>query len=71
LHGLAIHIGTRRAVLPSEGMEWMGSAEGKDFIRVSSAGWGEASIADGTDRDAALAAMGRTTAFYTGEEPPG
>jgi hypothetical protein len=38
---------------------------------VSSAGWGEASIADGTDRDAAMAAMGRTTAFYTGEQPPG
>jgi uncharacterized protein YndB with AHSA1/START domain len=71
LHGLAIHIGTRRGVLPSEGMEWMGSPEGKDFIRVSSAGWGEASIADGTDRDAAMAAMGRTTAFYTGEQTPG
>ena len=71
LHGLAIHIGTRRAVLPSEGMEWMGSPGGKEFIRVSSAGWGNASIAGGTDRDAALAAMGRTTAFYTGENPAG
>ena len=71
LHGLAIHVGTRRAVLPSEGMEWVASPSGKDFIKVSSAGWGKASVADGTNRDAAIAAMGRTTAFYTGEQPPG
>lgn len=71
LHGLAIHIGTGRAVLPSEGMEWLGSPEGKQFVANSSGGWGRASAADGTDADEASAAAGRTTAAYTGAESPG
>jgi uncharacterized protein YndB with AHSA1/START domain len=71
LHGLAIHIGTGRAVLPSEGMEWLGTPGGRRFIETSSTGWGEASVAGGTDREAAMGAVGRTTAFYTGEQPPG
>ena len=71
LHGLAIHIGTGRAVLPSEGMEWLGSSEGKQFVATSSEGWGKAAAADGADVDEASAAAGRTTAFYTGAESPG
>jgi uncharacterized protein YndB with AHSA1/START domain len=43
------------------------SPGGKAFVTGSSDGWGQASIAAGTDEDAALAAAGRTTAFYTGE----
>jgi uncharacterized protein YndB with AHSA1/START domain len=70
LHGLAIHVGTGRAVLPSEGMESLGTPGGVSFIESSSRGWGDASAAGGTEREAAMAAVGRTTAFYTGTQPP-
>ena len=43
------------------------SPEGKALITGSSEDWGKAAIAAGTDAEAALAAAGRTTAFYTGE----
>lgn len=43
------------------------SPEGKRFMTASSEGWGQASIASGTDAEAARAAATRTTAFYTGE----
>jgi uncharacterized protein YndB with AHSA1/START domain len=43
------------------------SPGGKAFVTGSSEGWGQASIAAGTDKEAALAAARRTTAFYTGE----
>ena len=38
-------------------------------MTLSSERWGEASIAAGTDAEAARAAAGRTTAFYTGAPP--
>lgn len=43
------------------------SPGGKTFVTGSSEGWGQASIAAGTDKEAALAAANQTTAFYTGE----
>ena len=43
------------------------SADGKALLTGSSEGWGEASIAAGTDPEAARAAARQTTAFYTGE----
>ena len=46
---------------------FFGSPVGKAFIVGSSERWGQASILAGTDNEAALAAAGRTTAFYTGE----
>jgi uncharacterized protein YndB with AHSA1/START domain len=45
---------------------WQLSDVGREFARLSSDRWGEASIASGTDPDAARAAADRTTAFYTG-----
>ena len=51
---------------PEAGMAWAGSEDGKRFMALSSAGWGTASIAAGTDEAAARAAAERTTAFYTG-----
>jgi uncharacterized protein YndB with AHSA1/START domain len=54
---------------PSEAAAWGMSEEGKDFIRRSSEGWGQASVAAGTEPNAARAAAQRTTAFYTGEAP--
>ena len=42
--------------------------DGKALIVGSSAGWGRAAEAAGTDREVARAAAQRTTAFYTGDE---
>jgi uncharacterized protein YndB with AHSA1/START domain len=46
---------------------WQASDEGRRFVTLSSERWGEASIAAGTDPDAAHAAAGRTTDAYTGQ----
>ena len=66
LAGLALHIEYPDEPKPDE-MEFVTSPEGKAFIRGSSEAWGQAAVAAGTDPDAASAAVGRTTAFYTGE----
>lgn len=54
------------AIAGPEGMAWAASEDGKRLMALSSESWGEASIAGGTDAEAARAAAGRTTAFYTG-----
>jgi uncharacterized protein YndB with AHSA1/START domain len=46
---------------------WLVTPEGADFIRRSSEAWADASIAFGTDAEAAHAAAARTTDFYTAE----
>jgi hypothetical protein len=48
----------------------VGSAEGREFISLSSEQWCQASIAAGTPVPGAQAAAGRTVAFYTGAEQP-
>ena len=68
--GLELHLATNAPVNPTEVDAWSTSPEGKEFVRLSSEGWGSASIASGTDPAAAQAAMDRTTAFYTGDEHP-
>ena len=50
---------------------WTTKGPGRDYVRLSSEDWGRAAIASGVDRDEALAAVGRTTAFYTGTPDPG
>jgi uncharacterized protein YndB with AHSA1/START domain len=67
--GLGRHLETGAVVDPQAAMAWMGSPEGKEFMRRSSDSWCAASIAAGTDPAAARAAAVRTTAFYTGESP--
>ena len=64
--GLALHIADPSAPKPDE-MEFAFSPEGRAFITGSSQGWAQAAIAAGTKAEAAQAAAGRTTAFYTGE----
>lgn len=71
LYGLAKHITTGASAIPSEGLAWLGSDEGKAFVRGSSNDWGRASIASGTDEAAARAAAARTTAAYTGAPAEG
>ena len=68
LSGLDEHFSPAPAVVPETAEAWILSEEGKDFTRRSSAAWCEASIALGTDREAARAAAGRVAAFYTGED---
>lgn len=67
LLGLDQHLSTDAAVSPETAAEWIASDEGRAFVNRSSDAWCDASIAAGTDADAARAAAQRTTAFYTGE----
>jgi uncharacterized protein YndB with AHSA1/START domain len=68
LLGLSLYL-TSPADLPErDAVEaWQTSAEGREFARLSSERWAQASIAAGTDPAQAQAAADRTTDFYTGE----
>lgn len=66
--GLERHLATGENLDPEEWMAWLGSDEGRAFLRASSDAWGEADIAWGADPSAARACAERTWAFYTGEE---
>jgi len=70
LFGLEQHFSTGESVDPSSAEAWIASDEGRSFVRQTSDAWCAASIAAGTDPAAARAAADRTTAFYTGEDPP-
>jgi uncharacterized protein YndB with AHSA1/START domain len=67
LLGLAEHLTQGAAFDHEEGEMWGMSDQGKAFIRQSSDGWCDASIAAGTDAGEARAAAAQTTAFFTGE----
>ncbi|MDH6465029.1 uncharacterized protein YndB with AHSA1/START domain [Micromonospora sp. A200] len=67
LLGLASHLAADGSgISPEQAEAWMGSEEGRRFVTLSSESWGKASVAAGTDPEAARAATARTTAFYTG-----
>ena len=66
--GLALHLSGRDEMPdPAAAAAWQTSDEGRTFSTLSSEGWGEASIAAGTDPDEARAAAQRTTDAYTGQ----
>lgn len=67
LLGLARHLshGPATGEAP-DGASWMASAEGREFMRLSNAGWRDADIESGTDAATAGAAAERTLAAYTG-----
>src|SRR5215471_4897685 len=69
LMGLALHLASGERRDPAEAAAWSASEDGRRFMSLSSAMWGDASIAAGTDPAEAQAAAGRTTAAYTGTEP--
>jgi uncharacterized protein YndB with AHSA1/START domain len=71
LVGLGEHLSSGASVEPAEAMAWLGSDQGKAFVRSCSDGWRDAAIADGDEPGAAQAAAARTTAAYTGEPDPG
>ena len=66
LLGIANHVDTGATIDPREAMAWLGSENGRDFVRRSSDDWCRASIDAGTNPAAARAAAARTTAAYTG-----
>ncbi|MFN8526583.1 MAG: SRPBCC family protein [Chloroflexota bacterium] len=67
LSGLGKHLASGEPNNAAEFMAWMGTPQGKQFIKVSSDAWCEAAIAGGEGTDAARAAAERTRAAYTGE----
>jgi uncharacterized protein YndB with AHSA1/START domain len=71
LIGLLLHTGGADTVDPAAVEAWTVSDDGRAFITQSSERWRDASIAAGTDSDAAREAGDRTTAAYTGEAPGG
>jgi uncharacterized protein YndB with AHSA1/START domain len=67
LFGLAGHLSAGPAVTPGAGAAWLASAEGSQFVSLSSDRWSAANAAAGTDEAAARAAADRTTAAYTAQ----
>ncbi len=68
LMGLARHLENPSATRPPEGdPEWGASPDAKRFMKLSSAGWGEAAISAGEDATHAREAAERTRKFYSGE----
>jgi uncharacterized protein YndB with AHSA1/START domain len=61
LLGLALHL---RGGSVGDPEAWQLSAEGREFATRSSEAWGTASMAAGTDPEAAARAVANTTAFY-------
>jgi uncharacterized protein YndB with AHSA1/START domain len=67
LLGLSLHLESgSQPVDPAEVEAWMMSDDGKRFVRASSTGWKDASVAAGTNAAEAETAAERTTAFYIG-----
>jgi uncharacterized protein YndB with AHSA1/START domain len=65
--GLAGHLGAvAEPVDPSEAMAWLGSEQGRLFLRLSSDAWVAAAIADGTDPAVARERGDRAYGAYTG-----
>lgn len=69
LLGLGHHLSSGAAVDPAEADAWTTSPEGQRFITSVSDAWVEASIAYGSDAEAARTAGGNATAFYAGALP--
>jgi uncharacterized protein YndB with AHSA1/START domain len=70
LMGLGRYLAGGAAVDPKEAMAWLGSADGKAFVRASSEDWCRAAIASGADEAVAKASAQRTLAAYTGTPAP-
>lgn len=71
LLGLQTHVASGWSKPPEADAEWTQTEEYRSFVRASSAGWRDASIAAGTDPAVAGPAADTTTTFYLGEAPAG
>jgi uncharacterized protein YndB with AHSA1/START domain len=68
LLGLGLYLAGSADLPERDAIEaWQLSDVGREFTKLSSARWAEASIAAGTDAAAAQAAAARTTDFYTAD----
>lgn len=63
--GLSLHLASGQAVDAQKVMAWTISAEGLEFMRLSSERWYEANVAAGENETVARAQADRTTAAYT------
>ncbi|MBN9110597.1 MAG: SRPBCC family protein [Pseudonocardia sp.] len=70
LYGLALHLASGASVDPQQAEAWSTSRDGVAFLTAASDDWFRASVAAGTPEAEARPAADRTTAFYTGAEPP-
>jgi hypothetical protein len=66
LIGLTLHVADPGRDKTEEGMTWVGSPDGIDFMKRSSEAWGEATLASAVDDEWARAAAQRTLEAYTG-----
>lgn len=69
LAGLAIHLLSDATINPDEAAAWTASAEGIQFMSLSSQNWRDANIQAGTSSVEAQSAADRTIAAYTGTAP--
>ncbi len=66
--GLGMHLASGGEAIDREASDaWLGSDEGKAFLRVSAEAWGRAHAAAGEDAQVAGAMAARTASFYLGE----
>lgn len=68
LLGLSLHLAGALEASIEDKTTWHTTAEGKQFITLSSQAWGAANLAAGASQAEADAAVANTTSFYTGEE---
>lgn len=66
LMGLGQHLASGQAQDHDEMHAWLASDTGKQFVKLSSEAWGQASIEAGTEENEAKAAAAQTADFYTG-----
>jgi len=67
LVGLTIHLSTGRAVASAFGQQWIASADGRRFMKLSGEAWYEANVAGGADPEWARSASDRCVGAYLGE----
>lgn len=66
LIGLHLYLESRSQVDAAAFEAWSVSDDGKQFVKLSTTGWGDADVASGRDEAAARASQTATYKFYTG-----
>lgn len=69
--GLGEHLRTGEPADPQAAAAWLGSADGREFVKRSGEAWRAADVLAGTDPAAAGDAVRRTIAFYAGNASSG
>ncbi len=66
--GLGLHLNSGESVNLDEGNEWMGSEDGKAFMKLCARAWGAAHVSAGEEASIAEAMAAATGAAYCGEQ---